>query len=149
MDVSQITDQLFIGSQPDAKTYDALRALGISLVINTRHETAPQADAHNPPLRFLWIRTHDNPLLPIPLRALTQGAQAALDEIGRGGKVLVHCAHGRHRSVAFASAILIAQGYSAADAMHLIKHLRPKADPYLFYIRWRIQKFERFWREHR
>lgn len=149
MDVSQITDQLFIGSQPDVKIYDGLRVLGISLVINTRHETAPQPDAHNPPLRFLWIRTHDNPLFPIPLRALAQGAQAALDDIEGGGKVLVYCAHGRHRSVAMASAILIAQGCTAAEAMQLIKEQRPKADPYLFYIRWRIQKFERFWRERR
>ena len=149
MDVSQITDRLFIGSQPEAKAYDAFRNKGISLLINTRHETPPHPDVHNTPLQFLWIRTRDNPLFPIPMNALAQGAQAALDEFQRGGRVLVYCAHGRHRSVAMASAVLIAQGYSAADAMHLIKTRRPKADPYLFYIRWRIQKFEKYWADHR
>jgi hypothetical protein len=44
-----------------------------------------------------------------------------------------------------ACCILIAKGYSAEDAMHLIKEKRDKPDPYAGYIRKRIEKFESHW----
>jgi protein-tyrosine phosphatase len=62
-----------------------------------------------------------------------------------GGSVLVHCVGGRHRSVAMASCVLIARGLTADDAMALIKEKRLVADPYAWYIQWRIRKFERDW----
>lgn len=46
-----------------------------------------------------------------------------------------------------AACILIAQGLSSAEAMQLVKDRRPKADPYVFYIRKRIEKFEEVWRD--
>ena len=105
MNFSQITDNLFIGTTPRRKDYEVLRGLGVRLVINMRltHGSKPHfRDLH---IQYLWLHTFDNPLIPIPLRAFTRGVNAALDVIHSGGKVYVHCAHGRHRSVAMGAAI--------------------------------------------
>jgi protein tyrosine phosphatase (PTP) superfamily phosphohydrolase (DUF442 family) len=146
MDISQITDSLFVGAQPTPADAPALRDLGIGLVISMRGEFRPHPVFSQPPLASLWLRTIDTFLTPIPMRALERGVRAALPVIESGGKVFVHCHHGRHRSVAQAAAILIAQGYSAADAMWKLRAERRAADPHIWYIRRRIEKFERHWK---
>jgi hypothetical protein len=46
-----------------------------------------------------------------------------------------------------ASAILIARGYTAKEAMQLIKQRRTVADPDAAHIRRQIRKFETYWHE--
>jgi len=75
-----------------------------------------------------------------------EGVQAALPVIQSGGRVLTHCHRGRHRGVAMAAAILIAMGYSADEAMRLLRDRRAIAHPEAWYIRRQIQKFEKHWR---
>jgi protein-tyrosine phosphatase len=145
MDFSHITDDLFIGMTPSARDYDRLRDLGVQLVLNMRIERRPFPDPHDPPLNLLWLPTFDSPLIPIPIRALMRGTQAALATIQNGGKVYAHCAYGCHRSVAMGAAILIAQGHDPHSAMQLIKSRRSFADPEIFYIRRRILKFASEW----
>jgi protein-tyrosine phosphatase len=143
MNFSRITDELFIGSMPYVQDYDLLRDLGVRLIINMRFDRRPCEDLHTPPLDFLWLRTFDSPLLLIPIRSLMRGALAALETIREGGKVYTHCLRGRHRGVAMGAAVLVALGYSADDAIRLIKFHRPVADPDIFYIRNRILRFAR------
>ncbi|MEP0807116.1 MAG: dual specificity protein phosphatase family protein [Chloroflexota bacterium] len=145
MNVSQITDHLFIGGQPSMKDYDRLRELGIRLIINMRFSRGPQPDSHPQPISTLWLPSIDSPFFPISIRKLIRGAQAALETIRAGGGVLAHCAYGRHRSVAMGACILIAQGYDPRQAMDLIVRRRPAADPYAFYILPRILKFAELW----
>ncbi len=145
MDFSQITNDLFIGTTPEAGDYDRLRDLGVRLVINLRFSRGPYPDPHPQALNFLWLRSIDSPLLLIHFRKLLQGTHTALETIRTGGKVYSHCARGRHRSVAMGAAILIAQGYSAESAMQLIKLHRPISDPGIFYVRNRIFQFARLW----
>ena len=71
--------------------------------------------------------------------------EAAQPVIIEGTAVLAHCRVGMHRSVAMASSVLIDKGYSAADAMTLIKAQREIADPYAPYIQSRILKSEEEW----
>ena len=146
MDISQITDDLFIGTTPGPQDYDTLRRLGVRLVINMRLVRGPHPDPHPEALRFLWLRSMDNPIFLIPPQKLLQGTHTALEIIRAGGKVYSHCAKGRHRSVAMGAAILIAQGYTPKSAIELIKRQRPISDPDVFYIRSRIYQFERLWR---
>jgi protein tyrosine phosphatase (PTP) superfamily phosphohydrolase (DUF442 family) len=148
MDFSQITENLFVGTTPQPENYAILHELGVLLVINMRFERPPYRDPHNPPIPALWIPSIDSPLVPISLRSLQRGTQAALETIRRGGKVYVHCAGGRHRGVAMGAAILIAQGYSPKEAMHLIKDRREAADPDIWYIRRRIIRFAQAWDHH-
>jgi len=145
MNLSRITDNLFIGDTPRREEYDILRDLGVRLVINMRFDRRLASDLHKPPLNFLWLRTFDNPVLPIPIRSLMRGVHAALGTIREGGKVYAHCARGRHRGVAMGAAILIALGYDPHEAITLIKSQRPIADPDVFYIRRRILSFARVW----
>ena len=145
MNFSPITDDLFIGRTPSTVDYNHLRELGVKLVINMRVEYRPRKDFHPSPIQFLWLPTFDSPLLPIPIRALRRGAQAALETIQNGGKVYAHCAGGVHRGVAMGACILIAQGHDPQAAMDLIKEKRPQADPFAFYIRPRILKFASQW----
>jgi hypothetical protein len=145
MDFSKITDTLFIGDTPHRDDYDALRDLGVRLIINMRFDRRPASDLHHPPLDFLWLRTFDNPVLPIPIRSLMRGVHAALGTIRDGGKVYAHCARGRHRGVAMGASILIALGYDPDQAIDLIKVQRPIADPDVFYIRRRILRFAHAW----
>ncbi len=147
MNFSPITDDLFIGNTPFAKHYDQLHALGVRLIINMRFSRGLEPDSHDPPINVLWLRTIDSPLFPIPIYKLMRGAQAALDTIHCGGKVYVHCAYGRHRSVAMGACILIAQGMPPNDAMQLIESRRSVADPEAFYIKPRILMFAERWQK--
>src|SRR5512140_3403305 len=133
MNFSSITEDLLIGTSPSRRDFETLRRLGVSLVINMRWVPGPRPALGEPSIRYVWLHTFDNPLIPIPLRALLQGVQEALEEIKAGGKVYTHCQKGRHRSVAMAAAILIAQGVEPLEAMRLIKDRRPIADPEIFY----------------
>jgi protein tyrosine phosphatase (PTP) superfamily phosphohydrolase (DUF442 family) len=147
MDFSQITDDLFIGTMPEAQDYDRLRELGVRLVINMRFARGPHPDSHPEALKFLWLRSIDSPILLIPIRKLIMGTHIALETIQQGGKVYSHCAVGRHRSVAMGAAILIAQGHTPESAIQLIKQQRPVADPDIFYIRSRIIGFAKHWQK--
>ena len=145
---SNITDDLFIGTTPLASDYDGLRELGIRLIINMRLMHGPFPDPHHTPIKLLWLRTFDSPFFPIPISKLMTGAKAALETIQGGGKVYVHCAGGRHRGVAMGSCILIAQGYTAEEAMQLISKRRSFADPKIYYIRTRIIQFAQEWQRN-
>ncbi len=145
MNFSSITDSLIVGTSPGRGDFDILRGLGVGLVINMRWMGGPRPPADDPSIRFVRFRTFDNPFLPIPLRALIEGVHMALEEISAGGKVYTHCQRGRHRSVAMAAAILIAQGFAPDGAMRLIKERRPVADPGARHIRSRIELFAREW----
>ena len=147
MNYSKITDTLYIGTTPGAKDYDLLRTLDITLVINTRFGFPPKRDPHSPPVRSLWLPAIDSPIFPIPLRFLLIGVKEALKEIEAGGKVYAHCSRGRHRGPAMGTCILIAQGMDASQAMQLIQHQRPVADPEAWYIRRRIMKFSEQWKK--
>jgi protein tyrosine phosphatase (PTP) superfamily phosphohydrolase (DUF442 family) len=146
MDISQITDQLFIAAQPKAEDADALRNLNVRLILNMIF--LPPADIYRtPPFQMLTLRTFDSIFLPIPIGKLVKGVNAALPVMESGESVLVYCRQGRHRSVAMAAAVLIGGGYSADEAMQRIQSKRSQADPYAWHIQRRIRKFEQVWRQ--
>lgn len=146
MDFSKITDDLYIGTMPSSLHYDELRALGVRLIINMRFSRGPKADhAAQSPIQVLWLRTIDSPLFPMPIDKLLQGAHAALETIRSGGRIYVHCAYGRHRSVVMGACILIAQGMSVEKAVETIKRQRRAADPDVYYMKSRILRFAGEW----
>lgn len=145
MNFSRITNDVLVGTTPGAADFERLRDLGVQLVINMRLLRGRPPREGGPKLGYLRLRTFDNPLLPIPAGALIRGVRAALDVIKEGGSVYTHCSRGRHRSVAMAAAILIAQGHGAEEAMALIKDRRPQADPAAAHIRPRILEFSERW----
>lgn len=145
MDISKITDQLYIAAHPSAEAADVIRDLNVRLILNMIF-FRPAEVYRNPPFRMLTLRTFDSFFLPIPIGKLIKGVEAALPVIEKGESVLVYCREGRHRSVAMAAAILIGLGKTSDEAMQLISSKRSKADPYAWHIQRRIRKFEEVWR---
>jgi len=145
MDISQITDQLYIAAQPKAEDAPTLLDFNVRLILNMIF-FRPADVYRQPPFRMLTLRTFDSIFLPIPIGMLMKGVKAALPVLDNGDSVLVYCREGRHRSVAMAAAILVARSRSADEAMQLITSKRPKADPYAWHIQRRIRKFEVIWR---
>jgi hypothetical protein len=150
MDISKITDYLYIAARlrtRDKELVGALDDLDVGLVINMiAFHRAPRS-VRESARQVLWLWTIDSPLTPIPVRTLMRGVKAAVPVIERGQSVLVYCNAGRHRSVAMASAILIAMGHPAQEAMDLIREQRAVADPEASHIRRQILKFEAYWQE--
>jgi len=146
LDISQITDEIFIAAWPANQHTDQLEELNIRLILCMFWEPQDRA-LKKPPFDNLQLPTIDFPLFPMPLGMLIKGVEAALPRIKRGERVMMYCKQGKHRSVAMACCLLIAQGYSADDAMLLVKQRRSTADPQARHIRQRIKKFEKYWRK--
>jgi hypothetical protein len=143
-DVSEITDQLFIASRLHARHVEHVRDLGVDLILSTIW-LAPTRALRRTPFRSMWLPMVDFPLIPLPLFILRRGAAAAVLVMAAGGKVLIYCCAGRHRSVAMASCILIARGMTADEAMDVVTAHRPVADPHAPHIERRIRAFEKDW----
>jgi hypothetical protein len=146
MDISQITENLYIASRIRTGDLEAVLRLEPGLIISMIVQRRPPKVLAAAGLDVLWLRTFDFPLIPIPLKTLKRGVEAALPVIQDGGRVLVFCEGGRHRSVAMASCILIGHGYSTDEAMQLISSKRKVADPYAWHIQRQIRRFEAIWR---
>ena len=144
-DISPITDYLYISAWPRGEHAAEIRALGVRLILSM-HWRRPVKTVGHPPVRLLWLPTVDTPLTPMPMFQLRRGVEAALPVVRQGEKVLVHCKAGVHRSVAMACCVLIGVGYTAEEAMRLVKDRRAVADPDTWYIRRRILRFEQQWR---
>jgi hypothetical protein len=144
VDLSAITDQIYVGSRPASGDGEALRRLDPTLVISMLGG-APPASVQALGRPVLILPTRDNLLLPIPIRRLEQGVETALPVVRSGGRVLVYCRLGRHRSVALAVCLLIALGWSSDDAADLVQTKRAQADPRAWHIWRRIRAFERAW----
>jgi protein-tyrosine phosphatase len=149
LDISQITENLYISSRAKGKYIEDVLQLDPDLIISMIFERRPTQALTEAGLQVLWLRTVDFVLVPIPLRTLKRGVEAALPVIQDGGRVLVFCQGGRHRSVALASAILIGLGCSADEAMQLVSSNREVADPYAWHVRRQIRRFEAYWLRHK
>ena len=145
MDVSAITEQLYIAARPRSRHVAHIQELRIDLVLSMIW-FRPTHELMRPPFKIVRLPTIDNPLAPMPMWFLRRGVAAALPVLDSGGRVLVYCRAGRHRSVAMACCILIAQGMTADGAMDLVVERRPIADPHARHIESRIRAFERDWR---
>jgi hypothetical protein len=144
LDISRITDTLYIAAHPQPSDAAYLRDLPTRLLLSVRMRS-PGPAARSAAETWLHLPCVDSPLTPIPMLLLFRGVEAAMPIIQQGGNVVVHCHYGRHRSVAMACCILIGQGYTAEDAMRLVIEQRAAADPYIWYIRSRIVRFAEKW----
>lgn len=148
LDISKITEHLYVGSRIGKEHADEIKLLKFDLIISMIAQVSPDEIYMLPPFKTIWIKTYDSLFFPIGLDKLIAGVQAALPVVEQKGKVLVFCMEGRRRSVAMASSILIALGYDAEQAMQMIITARKVADPRMWYIRKRIHAFERYWHDH-
>jgi protein tyrosine phosphatase (PTP) superfamily phosphohydrolase (DUF442 family) len=142
---SQITDQLYVAAWPVAKNYAEIVSLGVRLVINMDW-IRPDPKLGEPPLRLLTLKTRDSKLTPMALDKIWAGVRAAGETTAEGGKVMVYCKGGVHRSVVMACCILISQGCTAEEAIRLVKEKRPAARPDDPHYQKVISDFEEAWK---
>jgi protein-tyrosine phosphatase len=147
MDISKITDYLYVGSRVGKEHADELKTLNFNLIISMIGFIPPHEIYTLPPFKTLWIKTYDTFLTPISIKKLLAGVEAALPVIQNRGKVLVFCMQGKHRSVAMAAAILIGMGLTGEEAIDLLTTARKAADPGKWYIRRQIVEFEKYWQK--
>ncbi len=147
MDVSKITDTLYIGAHPRSDAVEPLIEFGVRMVISMI-PIPPTRSFFRKPFRLVVLPVADDPRLPIPISVLKHGVRHALPIIEQGAGVVTYCREGRHRSVAMAACILIGTGYTADEAMDLICEKREVADPHAPHIEKQIRKFESWWVKH-
>ncbi len=147
IDISKITEYLYVGSRVGEEHADELKVLNFNLIISMIGQMPPDEIYTLPPFKTLWIRTYDTFFTPIPIKKLLVGVEAALPVIQNNGKVLVFCMQGKRRSVAMAAAILISMGISSGQAIDLLTTAREVADPRRWYIRRQIKAFEMHWKK--
>lgn len=144
LELSQITDYLFISGWPAAKHVPQILEYDIKLIISMIREKQDK-ELTQPPFQNIQLRTTDFVLMPISTKKLRQGVEAALPVIEEGGRVLTYCKSGIHRSAAMAACILIGKGYSVDEATRMIKEGRTTAKPDTPHIHKQIEKFAAEW----
>jgi len=147
IDISRVTDYLYVGSRVVKEDADELKVLNFNLIISMIGQMPPDKIYTVPPFKTLWIRTYDAFFTPISIKKLLVGVESALPVIQDKGKVLVFCMEGKRRSVAMAAAILIAMGHTGEQAIDLLTGAREVADPRRWYIRRQIKAFEKYWQK--
>jgi hypothetical protein len=147
IDISKVTDYLYVGSRVGKEHADELKVLNFNLIISMIGQMPPDEVYTLPPFKTLWIKTYDAFFTPISIKKLLVGVEAALPIIQNKGKVLVFCKQGKRRSVAMAAAILISMGHTGEQAIDLLTTAREVADPRRWYIRRQIHAFEQYWQK--
>jgi protein-tyrosine phosphatase len=147
IDISKVTDYLYVGSRVEKEHSDELKLLNFNLIISMIGQMRPDEIYTLPPFKTLWIKTYDTFFSPISIKKLLAGVEAALPIIQNKGKVLVFCMQGKRRSIAMASAILISMGHTSDQAINLLTSARKVADPRRWYIRRQIKTFEKYWQK--
>jgi protein tyrosine phosphatase (PTP) superfamily phosphohydrolase (DUF442 family) len=145
IDISRITEYLYVGSKIGKEHADELKVLNFNLIISMIGQMPPDDVYTVAPFKTLWIKTYDTFITPISVKKLLEGVEAALPVIENKGKVLVFCMQGKRRSVAMAAAILISMGNTSEQAIDLLTAARKEADPRRWYIHRQIRAFEKFW----
>jgi dual specificity MAP kinase phosphatase len=123
---SQITADLFLGSQYNLIGLKKLKALGITAIVNMRINSI-YSEAQYEGFKYLHLPTIDN--TPPDIAVLTKGADFIEAEIKNGGKVYVHCRQGLGRGPTMAIAYLIRAGTTFDDAFALVKSVRTFINP--------------------
>jgi protein-tyrosine phosphatase len=123
---SQITTNLFLGSQYNLIGLKKLKSIGITAIVNMRMHSVYSESVFEG-IKYLHLPTIDN--TPPTLDDLKRGADFMDDEIKRGGIVYVHCRQGLGRGPTMAIAYLIKTGITHEDAFRLVKLIRPFISP--------------------
>jgi len=119
---SQITENVFVGSQHRTLGKLRLRAAGVTASINLREEFNYE-DKSFIFEDYLHLPVPDE--TPVSVKRLEQGIEFIEAVIERNEKVYVHCASGVGRSVMLVTAYLMSQGMTFKSAFDAVKSVRP------------------------
>jgi len=119
---SQVTPQLYVGPQYRKNGLVFLQSKGIHAVVNMRVEK-DDAKLGLAPKHYCYLPTVDDDA-PSP-KHFDQGVRFISEMISRGERVYIHCGAGVGRAPTMAAAYLIFTGLSLAEALRMIRKVRP------------------------
>ncbi len=143
---SWITPSMAVGGRFAVEAIEPLaKKFGITHIVDVRVEDKDDEAV---------LREHGITLLHLPTvdsRAVSQdmledGVAWVNQQLADGGRVYIHCAHGIGRSVLLACCVLVSMGYSAQDALRLVKQKRHLAAPNQEQLN-ALVEFARRWRK--
>lgn len=144
LNLSWVSGNLAVGGSFARKDIPLLAAQGLTAVLDLRAEAQDDAEAlgqHGIQLRCLPAPDRE---APSP-HDMVGAVRWVLDQMDQGGKVLVHCEHGVGRGPLLGCAVLVAQGYSAPEALRLVRTRRWQAAPNDRQLE-ALLAFEKLWR---
>ena len=123
--LNEVTSGLFLGARLFPGEADALRARGVTAVIDLTSELPTAAVFARAPFERYAVPTLDR--APPPPAVFDDAVAWVTAQIVSGRAVYVHCAFGRGRSATLAAAALIALGRAAGvrEAVAMVTAARP------------------------
>jgi len=144
LNYSDITPQLAVGGAFRKRQIKRLKHRGVTAVVDCRSEASDDPDALlEAGIQFLHVPTLDRH--GFTYEQLHEAVDWVLDHVGTGGRVFMHCEHGVGRGPLMACAVLVAQGYSAPEALRIVRQARWQALPNDRQLA-ALLKFERDWK---
>ncbi|MBN1248046.1 MAG: dual specificity protein phosphatase family protein [Anaerolineae bacterium] len=124
--ISRVTPQLYVGGQHRCRGLPAMRAQGMTAVVNMREESddAARGVALD---HYLWLPTTDDTAPDVA--DLQRGVSFIAEQIAAGHGVYIHCASGVGRAPTMAAAYLVSQGATTVEAWETIRQGRPFIRP--------------------
>ena len=128
VDFSQITERLFVGGQINDGDWPALKAAGITHVLDAQLEREDRAPA-DAEIFALWVPQPDDGKHPKPVSWFRDSVAFGLWALNNPhSRLLTHCAAGINRGPSLGYAVMRAQGWSKDDAFKLLKAKRPQVN---------------------
>ncbi len=147
LNYSDVTPQLAVGGSFRNKQISMLKSHGVTLVVDCRKEARDDPNAlASAGIQFLHLPAPDRHAMS--LDQLTEGVGWVLDRLDEGGRAFLHCEHGVGRGPLMTAAVLVAQGYSASQALRMVQAGRWQAAPNDRQLR-ALLAFEQAWRNRR
>lgn len=147
LNYSDVTPKLAVGGSYRPNQIKLLKERGVSAVVDCRQEARDDVEAlKQAGIAFLHLPAPDR--YAMTYEQLHQGVDWVLDHLGEGGKAFLHCEHGVGRGPLMACAVLVAQGYSAPEALRVVRAGRWQAMPNDRQLASLLQ-FEQDWRANR
>lgn len=121
---SHVAPNIYLGGKYPVSAYKLFNEWGVTGVISMRTSVSPPAPKS---IALLNLPTRD--WSPPSIADLQRGITFAQEQIAAGGAVYIHCRLGEGRGPSMAAACLIAQGYTAEEAIALLRRNRPFVRP--------------------
>jgi protein-tyrosine phosphatase len=147
LNYSDVNAQLAVGGAFRKSQIKNLKQHAITAVIDCREEASDDPVALRAAgIEFLHVPAPDR--YGFTYDQLHEGVDWVLDHLGNGGRAFLHCEHGVGRGPLMACAVLVGQGYSAPEALRIVRRGRWQALPNDRQLE-ALFAFEQEWRRQR
>jgi hypothetical protein len=144
LNYSDVTPNLAVGGAFRRGQIKHLTQRGVTAVVDCRLEARDDRQAlASAGIELLHVPTPDR--YGFTFAQMEEGVDWVLDRIGEGGRAFLHCEHGVGRGPLMTCAVLVAQGYSAVEALRIVRRGRWQALPNDRQLA-ALLDFERVWR---